>query len=346
MKYDILLSGSALAGNPTELFFGLFYYDGDEALEIPGRHPFEGEWGRPLSTQVLEEESYPIPYRIDMIWLDIPEGKFYSLEKDLPTEDIQSLWETKDSSGNDIYRYLIAGMAPGGRIALWAYGPEKSSLIGWYAGKETSVDMEEFIPMNPDISLREFCLAYGYDIMRPSRASMELRTEFGKMMNHFKYRYVVLFQNWNEEEQKWENYEEDDKVVAPELCYIEDSLSDGTFDKLHDEGLFKYHFGGKPQKMTLKWKIKKSEYSAHLWFEDERICYIFEKFYGVHRDTNTDFIIHIDVEKRKYELALYRYGLSEPVIIPEETYQMIVFKNKFEHYRSQNYSQRRGAWIW
>ena len=66
----------------------------------------------------------------------------------------------------------------------------------------------------------------------------------------------------------------------------------------------------------------------------------------VSKDTKTDFIIRIDSEKRKYELALFRQGLKEPQIIPEDAYQLLVFKNKFEDYRSDNYNQERGAWIW
>lgn len=108
----------------------------------------------------------------------------------------------------------------------------------------------------------------------------------------------------------------------------------------------KYRELGIPKKLALKWHIKKSDYSAYFWFEDEEICAIFNKFYGQHPDTKTDFIIHIDPIKKKYELSLYRYGLKEPVIIPESAYQLIVFKSGFENYRSKNYNQERGAWIW
>ena len=73
---------------------------------------------------------------------------------------------------------------------------------------------------------------------------------------------------------------------------------------------------------------------------------MFDKFYGAHRDTRTDFIIRVDAAARKYELALFRYGLKEPVVIPEEAYQLLVFKNRFEDFRSPNYDQPRGAWIW
>ena len=57
-------------------------------------------------------------------------------------------------------------------------------------------------------------------------------------------------------------------------------------------------------------------------------------------------LVSVNAENKKYELALYRYGLKEPQVIPEDVYQLLVFKNKFEDYRSDNYNQERGAWIW
>lgn len=157
------------------------------------------------------------------------------------------------------------------------------------------------------------------------------------------YRYLPLFEQWNnEEEGKCQKYKEN-KIKFES---IEEYLFDGTFNKLHDNGLLKYHKAGKPKKLAIKWHIKKSEYTAYFWFEDEKICSIFERFYGAHPDTKTDFIIRIDAEQKKYELALYRQGLKAPQIIPEDAYQLLVFKNKFEDYRSDNYNQERGAWIW
>lgn len=172
---------------------------------------------------------------------------------------------------------------------------------------------------------------------------------YSKILEHylqqFTYRYLPLYEKWADgEEVKWQKYKEDE--IRPEFEFIEESLFDGTFDKLHDDGLLKYHEAGKPKKWAIKWHIKKSEYTAYFWFEDEKICSIFERFYGAHPDTKTDFIIRIDAEQKKYELALFRQGLKEPQIIPEDAYQLLVFKNKFEYYRSDNYNQERGAWIW
>lgn len=164
-------------------------------------------------------------------------------------------------------------------------------------------------------------------------------------LQQFTYRYLFQFEKWDDSDEEWGKYKGNDELI-PIFEFIEESLFDGTFDKLHDDGLLKYHQAGKPKKLAIKWHIKKSEYTAYFWFEDEKICSIFERFYGAHPDTKTDFIIRIDAEQKKYELALFRQGLKEPQIIPEDAYQLLVFKNKFEHYRSDNYNQERGAWIW
>lgn len=126
---------------------------------------------------------------------------------------------------------------------------------------------------------------------------------------------------------------------------FEDFCFDESFNRLNNESLLKYHKACTPKKIHYKWIMGKTEYE--LFFSINNIINsILERFYGAHPDTKTDFIIRIDAENKKYELALYRQGLKEPQIIPEDAYQLLVFKNKFEDYRSDNYNQERGAWIW
>lgn len=107
-----------------------------------------------------------------------------------------------------------------------------------------------------------------------------------------------------------------------------------------------YRMNGIPRKIAIRWNVSKTNYEIFGWFDFDATYYLFSKFYYAHPETKTDFIIRIDAENKKYELALYRQGLKEPVVIPESAYQLIVFKNKFEDYRSENYNQPRGAWIW
>ena len=164
-------------------------------------------------------------------------------------------------------------------------------------------------------------------------------------MKQFTYRYLIELGQWSDNKKEWDKSCENKEEIE-EFDSIEEMLFDGTHDKLHDDGLMNYHQAGKPKKLAVKWHIKKSEYMAYFWFEDEEICTVFDRFYGAHPETKTDFMIRIDSEKNKYELALYRYGLKEPQVISESAYQLLVFKNKFEYYRSENYNQPKGAWIW
>lgn len=134
---------------------------------------------------------------------------------------------------------------------------------------------------------------------------------------------------------------EDEKIDS-----IYESLWDGTKDKLNDGGLMKHHLAGKPKKLALTWHIQKKAYAAYFWFHDEEIKAVFDRFYGPHPDTKTDFILRLDPHKNKYQVQMYRYGLKEPYLVPEDAYELIVFRNKFEAFRSENYNQPSGAWIW
>ena len=345
------VSGSAPVLYPTDTFFGLLYYEAEEALEIPKKYPYQGEWGQPISTHLLEREDYPVPGLIDMVWLSIVERKFYSLVEKLPVQLLEELFGQIDEETKEpVFEHIVVGMAPYGGVAVWTHGFKKSVLVDWMHAEETHVEMKDFMPLNSDVTLDENCDFYINNDPRVKenleKNGLPPRDLFDNYMQQLTYRYLPLFEHWDKDEEKWMKYTEEEKEKTPEFDYIEEALYDGTHDKLHDGGLMKYHEAGKPKKLAVQWHIKKSEYSAYFWFEDEEIRAAFDRFYGPHPDTKTDFIIHIDCEKNKYELALYRYGLKEPVIIKESAYQLIVFKNKFECYRSENYNQPRGAWIW
>lgn len=342
-RYRINIVGNAPYDYPTETLFGLLFCKNGEVMEIPQNYPFEGEWGNTSEVCVYNNDGVIMPSKLEIVWLSLVEKQFYELSTELPYEELESLWDISDPTANTpLYDTLIIGMCPGGHVAIWFYGQLKSELVGWYKANETTVPMALFIPNHPDLSVEEYCDKY-LGSLHPLNASINL-SSFPKRMDKYMYRYVVYFEKWSQDNGTWEKHQDKDDEL--EIVYINETLYDGTHDKLHDGGLMKYHEAGKPKKLALKWHIKKSDYSAYFWFEEEEICAIFNKFYGQHPDTKTDFIIHIDPIKKKYELSLYRYGLKEPVIIPESAYQLIVFKSGFENYRSDNYNQPTGAWIW
>lgn len=338
----MLISGNAPQLYPAETFFAVLGFSNGEYLSVPYKYPLKGEWGDMLSFEFTEPTSFSIPISIDAVYLSIVEEKFYSIQK-----EISSSLDGKYPKEMDGYNILV-GFAPYGCIVVWLWSSMKSVLLSVLQGEQIEVSIEDFSPNSKEKGISEICNKYinrYYDVeCNLKKYGLPPSNLFINYMKQFVYRYLIFLGKWNAHDKLWIEYEKDD--IKPEYDNIEEMLYDGTFDKLNDGNLLKYHQAGKPKKLAIKWHIGKSEYSACFWFEEGPIREVFDKSYGAHPDTKTDFIIRIDAENRKYELALYRYGLKEPQIIPENVYQLLVFKNNFEDYRSDNYNQERGAWIW
>lgn len=365
-EYDV--AGCAHYMAPTLLHVALLSCGQSEAVELPECLPFGGEWGENDSVAFMDDSFHHLPLGVHIIYLSVIERKFYMVNDSLPQACICKLWEhTNPDTGELLYDKVIVGMAPYGGVAVWLFGLDKETLISWTHGREMDISMEQFLPYNPDATLSDVCRFYinSDPCVRENlrKNGLPPRDLFDNYMKQFTYRYQVMFGQWDEENKTWsldckssqtENQflqagDTDSGAAATpqfELDYIEEALFDGTHDKLHDGGLMKYHEAGKPKKLAVKWHAGKREWTAYFWFEGEEIRRVFDRFYGAHPETKTDFIIRIDPEKDKYELALFRYGLPEPHVIPEKVFQLLVFRNKFECYRSYNYNQERGAWIW
>ncbi len=277
-----------------------------------------------LFSRVLDENK---DFKMRIEWIDVCSAKSFCCDIDLSCriKDLQFVLSSNDT------RLTIRFNEE--ELFYILYGDyTKTCILGQYKGDQNNIDLEQLYP--PFNSLFKNGKAIHFDI--PDT----LKINAIKQMSTFCYRY--LLGNWNENEQLCD----DDKKMALEFDWVEEVLWDGTHDKLHDGSLMRYHAAGKPRKLAVKFHVGKDEYSAYFWMDEVRTREIFDRFYGAHRDTKCDFIIHIDPESRRYELALFRYGLQEPQVLPADAFEVLVFKNRFEHYRSDNYSQPRGAWIW
>ena len=114
-KYEWFASGNAPLLYPTTLFFGDFIFSDGKKLYIPESIPFAATWGESVSMHILNENLFPAPTAIDIIWLSLVENQFYSLEADLPKEKIESLLaEIDENKKKQKYNFIIAGMAPYG----------------------------------------------------------------------------------------------------------------------------------------------------------------------------------------------------------------------------------------
>lgn len=337
------VSGNAFKLFPVDIIEGMFWIEDNLAVRIPKLVTYGGEWGEILTNTIQLEPPTKFPHEVSVIWVSIVENQLYYVENEIPYDKITSLFQDEEAG----YTHIIIGIAPYGLCAIWVAGLIKSTLVCTLQGEkiDSSFFPElDFYKLN--INIEQYCSR----MLKSNEEAHEnfLRyglpedKEFYKRMRQYTYRYVVSFENYRKS--GWQVSPPEDR--KEELSSIKDSRLDGTYSKLKDTALGMFHTTGKPQSFTIGWKVGKSEYFACFRIDEDTITDIFERFYGVHRDTKTDFIIRIDPEKWKYELALYRYGLKEPQVIAESAYQLIVFKNKFECYRSENYDQPRGAWIW
>ena len=208
---------------------------------------------------------------------------------------------------------LLVGLTHFGGIAVWAYSSAKSALLDWRAAGDGESRAGD-----------------------GSRAAFKMR----EAMKKYAYRYVFIFGGGGERGMAGGGRGE-----ASLVC-VEEQLSDGTHDKLNDGTLLRYHEAAKPRRLAVKWRVGKDGYAAYFWFCGDSLQELFGRFYDAHPDTRADFIIRIDAERGGCRLSLFRYGLPQPLAVPEEAYELIVFKNRLELCRSANYSQGRGAWIW
>ena len=162
--------------------------------------------------------------------------------------------------------------------------------------------------------------------------------------NIYNYRYVLFLDDINSGCAVNNNAISIEQGLSP--FYLDDCLVNGITNKRRDNYPFLYHISPYPVKVAIYFFRGKSDYFLFFWFSKNRIQDYFDGFYQNYPDSKIDFIFNIDVERNIYRISLSCEEADKPYILEEDACQLIVFKNKFERYRSNNYNQPRGAWIW
>ena len=334
--------GTSYEHFPMEVVYAVLdtVVESGSPIEVYCDLPLIGKWGIVSSHHISETYKEYIPEHIDCIWLSLYERIFYSVN-DKISENSKNVAKEflnyfKDSSA----RYIV-GFGPKGYVAIWLQNDLRSVLLYWNKGDRTDVVYQKNSFTD---KWQERFEAHCYDYLKFCKSTQiddnRLCYSINNLINRmrqYNLRYMA----------KEIGVEADNKSCCDfTITKVSVYNSDGSYDKTNNIRLMSFSEKGKPQIISIEYRINKNEYCAHFWLDEGELSQIFDRFYGAHPETKTDFIIRIDAENKKYELALYRQGLKEPVVIPESAYQLIVFKNKFEDYRSENYRQPRGAWIW
>jgi len=281
------------------------------------------DWSMPVNFIPAEEMiPTPLPERILISYANVIEKTIYDLEENFDDDVTGRLWDQTDpETGMQLFNQITIGIAPYGRTACWFGGEKKSVLLFWSGPQEEMKDTTGFCEtyLRIDNAARENFLKNGY----PEKEI------YDRYMKQYYYKYSVVFNG-------------EVTGTTQKIDFIEDELYDGTHDKLHDGSLLTKHRGGIPKKTHVEWHSEKKRYSLNIWFDDTIVSDVFNKL----EETKTEINITINIDNGDYRITLDDPEDGKKIDIPEEAYQILVFKNDFECYRSSNFNQEKGSWMW
>ncbi len=332
MEYGYTPSISNYAQYPIKVLEGLLHFtDEQENSKLVPLYDNkgQGDWG---DEAPIEEDGtfYPMPGVVLLRWWSVPEQKCYDMNLFLHSDELTELWKEHETGKEaERYKYIVFGLSPYGGVAAWMKARKKSILLTWkYAAEE---ELQQY-----ETSMLERLGLLTEPTMLPPKEY------FDQNMQQYTYRYFALDEYWDGS--SWQRYDEDSDVI---FCdHVEELLFDGTRDQLGSEYLFYHHKAGMPKNLAAVWFEDRDEYRAYFWLNREEVLEVFQQIYYNKPDAKADFIIRLDMNAQKYDLALRREDMATPVVIPQESYQVMVLRNGNRCWQSDNYSLAWDAWRW
>ena len=323
------------------------FLEGGERRSIRKGQSKNKEWGDVQPLIILNNKTYPMPCGLQFAWLAVAEKKLYELGAPLNTRLIEEVWNNVDDKGEPLFKYVAIGITHYGGTAVWLHGQKKQVLIAWLHAQHRQMTPEEKQQYLNGKTLDDLC-SQVIDKVKEIRTIVETyplppSILYDHMMQQFTYKFVPKLQIWNDDDEKWEDFEEGE---GPELNYIEVKRFDGTFDRLHDGSILKYHEAGKPSHLTINWNYGTREYTAYFFFDHEKLDPLFRRLSMLSLEGRFDFVLQIDPIEEKFIPMLQCEDVPEPIELTEESVDILVFRNKFECYRSKHYHQEPRAWLW
>lgn len=143
-KFDWQATESAPQNYVMTIIGGsLAYHDGSGSLYVPDKSDIDFGWGKGISSHVVGPDRKPLPNRLAISFFSYTENQFYQGIFELPYDKILKMFqEGYYSPGNGIegghttYSTVVVGVAPGGAVAVWLRGIDKTTEVFFgYAGK-------------------------------------------------------------------------------------------------------------------------------------------------------------------------------------------------------------------
>ena len=256
--------------------------------------------------------------KIESVWYDPYLSKSFYAKIQINDESI------------DLSRtYMDLLFCMGGKLYVWLISPERSILVKGIIIRE--IDIDYTLSDNSWYRTKEEVQkTYNAKSAEYRKRILIMHSNFDMLFKQYTLRFVPIFSERS----------------LTLRCSLDTRSYDGCRSTLQNADFREYHEMGRPKNLAVRWKEGKSEYSAYFWFDESCIRKSFELFCGENTNIKIEFLIQIDLEHRQFELMLHNQDSKKLLLIPNETYQLLVFKNKFEEYRSENYNQKCGAWLW
>ncbi|MEJ5106374.1 DUF2931 family protein [Chryseobacterium sp. MYb328] len=148
-KYSWLGSVSAPQEYPVEIYRGAiaandFTYDFDASLGTQNTG-----WGNEGNIRKVKTEKMDLPHQLEFTWYSLTEKKFYTGKWNLNKSNIKKLFDEgfidQDTRKWMTYNTFIVGLAPKGKVVLWAKGPKNQKELGFFQAHDTLITKENAI---------------------------------------------------------------------------------------------------------------------------------------------------------------------------------------------------------
>lgn len=305
-KFELLASESAPEGFPMEVVDGHFYDKKGGSLYIPPGRTIQDGWGKGVSTHIVGADKKYLPYKFDILCFSYSENAFYAGEFDLPYDRIYQLFEkgypliSDDEDGR--FRYLIAGVAPGGYVTIWAEGIEKRVEI--FSGEMEKVEAPWVrVVDNPEISREAFVDLELKESLSDEqyKAVKEKKIPFGlweKYARRYKWKPIVSNVNYD-------GIVQDIKFVNGEKNYYSIKHNNDWADRDYPV----------PTELTFTWvDLIGRRVMAEITFDKDIIIQSFE---NMSQKTNAPFVLDVHIEQSEkgyyYSAGLVAGDITEPV---------------------------------
>jgi hypothetical protein len=158
-KYEWSASNSAPKGCPMGITSGDFLFPNGGSLYIPPKVLHAG-WGTQVSVHAVGPDTKSLPDRMQVTFYSYLEDKIYQGSFRLPYDRIVDLFADgypshSEKSGWATFDSIVAGVAPGGTVAVWVSGIERQVEVFFGQAHEVKLNWHSTLGLPLDVSRRE-----------------------------------------------------------------------------------------------------------------------------------------------------------------------------------------------